>query len=103
MTYDQAQSPRLGQRTQVESTSVQMFSGGEVPEAAWPGQLIYINEEQVLQIYNGTAWEDVTGGDIGQLTFIGPDVPLSQAKGDVWFNSANENRMYVAMSAGADQ
>jgi len=103
MTYDQAQSPRLGQRAPVESISVRMFSGGEVPEAAWPGQLIYINEEQILQVYNGSAWEDVTGGDLGQLTFVGSTVPVSQNIGDVWFNTSDNNRMHVAKSVGADQ
>ena len=103
MTYDQAQSPRLGQRTPVESTYVRMFSGGEVPEAAWPGQIIYINEEQILQIYNGTAWEDIAGGTVGQLTFVGSDIPTSQSVGDVWFNTADSNRMYVAKSVGANE
>src|SRR5678815_4365009 len=102
MVYDQAQSPRLGQRTPVESTYVRMFSADEIPEAAWPGQLIYRNETQGLQIFNGNAWEDVVGGVAGVLTFIGPTPPVAQHVGDLWFDSSDDNRMYVATSVGAD-
>lgn len=102
MVFDQAQSPRLGQRTPVESTYVRMFAGGEIPEAAWPGQLIYRSDDQILQIFNGDAWEDVTGGELGQLTFVGPTPPISQHVGDVWYNTADGNRMYLSMSVGAD-
>ena len=103
MVFDQAQSPRLGQRVPVESTYVRMFSGEEIPEAAWPGQLIFRSDEQILQIYDGEAWEDITGGDLGQLTFVGPTVPISQHAGDVWYNTDDDNRQYVAMGGGADQ
>ena len=103
MVFDQAQSPRLGVRAPVESTSVRMFAGGEIPEAAWPGQLIYRSDDQILQIFNGDAWEDVTGGDLGQLTFVGPTPPVSQHPGDIWFNTSDGNRMYIARSVGADE
>ena len=103
MVYDQAQSERLGQRTPVTSTSVRMFSGDEIPEAAWPGQIIYRNDDQILQIFNGIGWEDVTGGDLGQLTFVGPTPPLAEHVGDIWLDSSDSNRMYVAQSVGADQ
>ena len=102
MTYDQALSPRLGQRTSIESTSVRMFAGGELPEAAWPGQLIYRIDEQILQVFDGEAWQDVTGGDVGQLTFVGPTVPVAQSVGDIWYNTSDQNRQYVAKSVGAD-
>jgi len=102
MTFDQAQSPRLGQRTAIESTYVRMFSGTEIPEAAWPGQLIYRNESQGLQIFNGNAWEDVVGGVPGTLTFVGTTIPVAQHAGDIWFDSGNGNLMYVAHSQGAD-
>jgi len=100
--YDHAQSPRLGQRTSVESTYVQMFSGDDIPEAAWTGQLIYRNETQALQIFNGNAWEDVVGGTPGTLTFIGSIPPVAQHIGDIWLDSGNDNRMYVSASVGAD-
>ena len=79
-----------------------MFAGAEIPEAAWPGQLIYRIDDQILQIYDGDAWEDVTGGQAGQLTFVGPTPPISQSVGDVWYNTSDSNRQYIAKSVGAD-
>src|SRR4051812_13568190 len=97
MTYDQAQSPRLGQRVPVESTYVRMFAGTEVPEAAWPGQLIFRTDEQILQIYDGEAeaWTDVAGGVAGQLTFIGPTQPVAQSVGDTWYDTSDNYKLHV--------
>lgn len=107
MAFDQAQSPRLGQRTSVESTYVSMYSGDELPEAAWHGQLIYRYETQSLQIYDDAAaggsggWLNVAGGVAGTLTFVGPAPPVSQNIGDIWFDSSDSNHMYRAASVGA--
>ncbi len=95
MTYDQAQSPRLGQRTPVESTYVRMFTGSEIPEAAWPGQLIFRTDTKILQVYDGEAWEDVAGGVAGQLTFIGPTQPVAQNAGDTWYDTSDNHKLYV--------
>jgi hypothetical protein len=97
MTFDQAQSPRLGQRTPVESTYVRMFSGTEIPEAAWPGQLIFRSDEKILQVYDGEAeaWTDVAGGVAGQLTFIGATQPVAQSVGDTWYDSDDNYKLYV--------
>lgn len=106
MTYDQAQSPRLGQRSPVESTSVRMFLGEEIPEAAWNGQLIYRRETQNLQIYDSSAnaWLDITGGIFGLLTFVGPNPPpISVNVGDIWFNTDEGHHQYRAASIGADE
>jgi len=93
--FDQAQSPRLGQPTPVEATSVRMFSGSTIPEAAWAGQLIYRTDTQMLQVYNGTAWEDVVGGAAGLLTYVGPDAPSgSLSTGDLWFDSDDGHKLY---------
>jgi hypothetical protein len=94
MSFDQAQSPRLGQRTTVESTVVRMFAGVEIPEAAWRGQLIYRTDTQNLQVYNGTAWEDVVGGIQGLLTFVGPDEPTALNEGDLWYDTDDGNKLY---------
>lgn len=103
MTFDQAQSPRLGQRTQVESTYVRMFSGVEIPEAAWPGQIIYRTDLQILQVYTEAgAWEDVVSGVPGILTFVGPSIPVSVSAGDMWFDTDDHYKLYLATSAGAD-
>lgn len=103
MVFDQAQSPRLGQRTQVESTYVRMFSGVEIPEAAWPGQIIYRTDLQILQVYTEAgAWEDVVSGDPGVLTFVGPSIPTSVSIGDMWFDTDDHYKLYVARIAGAN-
>jgi hypothetical protein len=98
MTYDQAQSPRLGQRTPVESTYVQIFDvdpttpEADLLEVAWPGMLIFRSDLHILQIYNGTlnAWEDVAGGVAGQLTYVGAVEPTGPAlnEGDIWFDTS---------------
>lgn len=102
MPYDQAQSPRLGQKTPVESTTIRMFDGTEIPEASWMGQMIYRNDLQILQVFNGSAWENVVGSVAGLLTFVGPSVPTSQNAGDLWYDSDDDHKLYRAASAGAD-
>src|SRR5262245_2358178 len=100
MTYDQAQSPRLGQRAPVESTYVQMVDDAELMEAAYPGQLIFQNSTQSLLIWDedeGT-WTDVAGGIPGHLTFVGDDEPVRDegfTVGDTWFESDNGYLQYV--------
>jgi hypothetical protein len=56
MTYDQSRSPRLGQRTTVDTPSVQLALAAEEPEAPYKGQLIYLTDTQVLQLYDGENW-----------------------------------------------
>jgi hypothetical protein len=80
-----------------------MFSGTDIPEAAWAGQIIYRTDTQGLQVYNGTAWEDVVGGAFGVLTYVGPDIPVANGAGDLWFDTDDGRKMYVARVAGADQ
>src|SRR3954470_20702093 len=102
MTYDQAQSPRLGQRTPVESTYVRMFAGTELPEVSWPGQLIFRSDTGILQVYDGVAqaWLDVGGGVAGQLTYVGPTQPVVTPPdtfmvGDTWYDTDDAYRQYV--------
>ena len=105
MTYDQAQSPRLGQRVPVESTYVQMFLGTDIPEAAWSGQLIYRVETQGLEIYDDDAgaWKEITGGTFGMLTFVGghSPPPVSAHAGDIWFDTDDGHHQYRAATDGA--
>jgi hypothetical protein len=106
MTYDQAQSPRLGQRVPIESTYVQIFDvdpatpTADLVEAAWPGQLIYRNDLGILQIYDGIAhaWRDVgsPGGAGGSLTYVGPDMPVGTFNlGDQWYDTDDGYRQWV--------
>ena len=79
-----------------------MFSGDEIPEAAWPGQLIYRNEDaDPADLQRGLLGGHHRGGSA--TTFVGSTVPVSQNIGDVWFNTADNNRMYVAKIVGADE
>lgn len=101
--FDQSQSSRLGQRTPIETTTVTMFNGVDIPESSWDGRLIYRPDRQVMQVYRTStgAYEDVTGGIEGMLTYVGADVPVAHAVGDLWFNSGAGNAMYMAMTPGA--
>lgn len=103
--FDQSQSPRLGQRTSVDTTTVTMFTGAELPEASWDGRMIYRPDRQTLQVYRAFtgAFEDVTGGEVGLLTFVGTEPPIALHVGDIWFNSAMGNALYLAMTIGANE
>src|SRR5262245_58671040 len=103
MAFDQAQSSRLGQKTPIESTYVQIYTGTELPEAAWPGQLVFRSDQKILQVRNGDAdggkgaWEDVSGGIAGHLTFVGEEMPDEGpfTEGDNWYDSAHGMKQYV--------
>ena len=104
MVYDQAQSPRLGQRVPVESTYVQIVDVSpttplaDLVEAAWPGMLVYRNDTSMLQIYDSErdGWRDVAGGVPGQVTYVGdaPPTGTSFTLGDVWYKTP-EYKPYV--------
>lgn len=103
MVYDQAQSPRLGQRTPVESTYVQIFDvdpstpTADLVEAAYPGMLIYRTDTSQLYVFNAEqdAWQDVAGGVAGHLTFVGPSPPVANLIGDTWFDDDDGYKQYV--------
>lgn len=105
MSYDQAQSPRLGQRTPVESTYVQIYDvdpateTADLIEAAWPGMLVFRKDLEILQIFDGEtgAWKDVAGGVAGQLTYVGTEPPTggTYTVGDTWYDSDAGMKAYV--------
>src|SRR5262252_1870063 len=120
MVYDQAQSPRLGQRTPIESTYVQVFDVDpatgtpDLPEVAYPGQLIFRNDLGILQIWDEEAdtWLSVAGGAAGQLPYVGTEFPTGTSFniGDVFYDSDDNYRSYVwngsfwaASSVSSDQ
>lgn len=90
---DHVQSPRLGQRVAPENPGIRMFSGGEIPEVSYTGQMIYRTDTQELQVFTDEgAWEDVVGGQLGQLTFVGGSPPASTDQvplklGDQWYDT----------------
>jgi len=104
MVYDQAQSPRLGQRTPVESTYVEIFDvdpGTPTPdlvEAAWPGQLVYRKDLGTLSIYDEEigAWIEIRGGT-GSATYVGSTMPPGSGynTGDVWYDTGHDYALYV--------
>ena len=107
MTYDQAQSPRLGQRTPVESTYVQIVDvtpGNDIAdlvEAAWPGMLVFRNDLSQLQIFDPAegGWRSIAGGGgiAGQVTYVGTDMPTGTDfnVGDTWYDSDDNYKAYV--------
>lgn len=108
MVYDQAQSSRLGQRAPVESTYVSIVdvdpdtNTANLPESAYPGQLIFRNDLGILQIWSFTAdtWIDVGGGVAGQLTYVGEEFPVvvepnTLSLGDVFYDSDDRYKQYV--------
>lgn len=103
--FDQAQSPRLGQRTAYEGTTVRMFTGEELPEVSVVGQIIYREDTSILQVYNGEGWADVTGGVAGAITFVGDTMPATPPakEGDSWYDSDNGHALWVHDASGFQQ
>jgi hypothetical protein len=106
MTFDQAQSPRLGQRVAPESTYVQSYDFDPdtdeppVPEAAWPGQLIHYKPYNELLIYDAdsASWLVIGGGGGGgQHIYVGPEKPtgVTPVLGDLWYDSDEGYLGYV--------
>jgi len=101
--YDQAQSPRLGQRVPYEGTTVQMFTGTELPEVSVTGQIIWRKDTKILQVYNPDAaggigaWEDVAGGVEGTLTYVGDTKPATPPgkTDDIWYDTANGHLLHI--------
>ena len=59
--FDHAQSPRLGQKTAVESPGMTLVLSTDLPEAPYPGQQIYLTDLAVSKVYDGAEWVDVGG------------------------------------------
>lgn len=93
MTFDQAQSPRLGQRTPVENPGVQVVTLETLPEVAYRGQMVYLVDENSFGVYDGDAWQ-LTGSGGGSTVFVGPTPPVADAVGNQWLSTV-DYQLYV--------
>lgn len=98
MTYDQAQSPRLGQKLPPESPGLRLLTLNTLPEAAFRGQVVYLTDQQEFSIYDGTAWQQPSqvAGGAGSQIFVGPDAPVADHIGDQWYET-DTGQLYVWM------
>lgn len=85
MTYDQAQGARIGQRTSPENPGVRLCTVSELPEVAYRGQIIYLTDLDVFNVYDGDAWQSPGGS----RTFVSADPPTGQEVGDLWVRSTD--------------
>lgn len=96
--FDQAQSPRLGQRTPYEGTTVRQFTGEELPEVSVDGQIIFRKDTNILQVYSeeDAAWQDVAGGEAEQLTYVGDTAPPTPPakENDLWYDTAHGHKLW---------
>ena len=97
MTFNHAQSARLGQRVPPETSSVQVIATlADLPEVAYEGQVIYVQDIDVFQVYDG-AWQTPSTLQAGVKTFVRPDAPTNPtddiSTGDMWINSITREFM----------
>lgn len=88
MTYDQAQSPRLGQRVAPETPGQRLVLSTELPEAPWLGQLVYTTDLGLFAIYDGAVWQ--YSEIIATPTVIATSAPFSPTAGLNWFNPTTQ-------------
>ena len=65
MTYDQAQSARLGQKVGLENPGIRLVEDVSDVEAPYIGQLVYVTSSGVLMIWSGALWAEISGGTGG--------------------------------------
>jgi hypothetical protein len=51
----------------------------------------------------GSVWPTAVGAASGSQTYVGPEPPEASGIGDIWYDTDDLNRMYIAKSEGADQ
>lgn len=98
MTFDQALSPRLAQRTAPEQPGIRLATSASLPESAPDGMLVYLTDTGELQVYYGDAWTPVSGGgggtpppsgDVYRLT-IDTNPPTSPVTKDLWLHPGTQ-------------
>ena len=97
----------LGNKTQT-------FVGNSAPQAQAIGDL-WVHTGQNNKLYRAFAadadqiatgeWQEVSDGSAGITVFAqdGPTPPTSTSVGDLWFNTNDNNKQYVAESIGANE
>lgn len=85
--YDQAQSPRIGQKTGLEQPGIRLVYLEELPEIAYKGQIIYNGTSDYLLVYDGAAWQTI-GDQSGTRLFVQSAPPVGMGEGDQWYSPA---------------
>lgn len=90
--YDQAQSPRVAQRSGLEQPGIRLVYLDELPEIAYKGQIIYNGTNDYLLVYDGVAWQTI-GDQSGSRLFVQAADPAltpqnAVTDGDQWFNTS---------------
>ncbi len=87
MTYDQAQSSRIRQRSGVENPGVRLIHTSDLPEVAYKGQLVYDIDTDFLRIYDGAAWQTI-GDNNAAVTYVQASPPGGTINvGDFWLDT----------------
>ena len=93
-------------------TKTQTFVGSSAPTANAVGDLwVHTGQNNKLyRAFSATAdqitsgeWQEVSDGSAGITVFAQDNVPTSTSVGDLWFDTNDSNKQYVAESVGADQ
>ncbi len=63
------------------------------------GMLTYLEDTNVVQVYDGTAWTEISGG--GGVT-VSDSAPASPSEGDLWWDSG-DGKLFVYYDDGSSQ
>ena len=87
MSYDQAQSPRLGQAQAPENPGVRIVTLAQLPEVAYRGQIVFLSDTDYMYVYDGAGWNAV-GDKAGTRLIVSatdPSLTVTVAAGDQWY------------------
>jgi hypothetical protein len=99
--YDHQLAPRIGQRV-IETTGILVVETApdDLPDPAYPGEMAYATTDGSLWVFDGDAWEEISGGGgggtgpagaPGEQWFLGTGAPSSGTGivGDLYLNTTN--------------
>jgi len=87
VTFDQGQTPRLGQTLPPEQPGIQVLEQVTLPEVAFPGQVVYLTDTGQFAVFWDGAWQMPNTGPDPIQTFVSPTEPLADQVGDLWLNN----------------